>query len=1117
LNGFKNVGNTAGLSEGGINVEGVIKPLELAEKYLGEGLDLAEAVLIRMTVHFAAAAAVADVVLVGIEGAYDDCYLDKNAGKCGKTELQQFLGGDDENKFVCIVIYCKMLTSCCLLCDIDAAVLILTVSVQLIISIHGNQLFCFDSFLETFFYANSSGIFQLAEESKVILEWPGRFQDKNIISFEFISDEFRLCAIFDCGAALLVDFNSQEAETFNLNINNILGASWAPDFHSLVVNTENSIAFFTREFELINQDELFPTKSGKEELVTLGWGSEETQFQGSAGRRKLQEKRIEKETTVLDYDEKRTEYCWSGDAKFFILSCVNMDSNVRKFYVWNDEGELISRLDTLECAGSPVAFKADGSLIAINRVLNGNHEVVLFERNGQKRSQFLLLCDSNCHVTWLRWNADGSLLAICVSSSLNTREVQFWYRSNYKWMLKYCSRITEALLYLSWDCEKPLTFYYLTTSGDMVTMNFELVYDIYDMNVVFFCEPKKVCFTDLFKGSLPPPMAHYEHGFSCVVSDVAISDFGAAFLHPNQKVSLFKKDEGKFVYDSEYPLDSVLPSSSICYNLRYKEENVLTMLVCCKEDVINYRVLEVQLEEKVICHTLFQSEVPLLWHESIDEGILVQTSSNDWLIAKKSSDGSVVQNECSWMSFKPNGSEKLILFQKSVFALTRDNVLLYNGIEFCSNVGSYSVDEEYIIFLLLPSSDITSRLYIVNVNEIKKMTLPYTPVGGRVVERGAMIIGHERDGTRVWLQMPRGNLETIHLRYLVLKKVHKCFSMQNYREAVVLMRKQRIDMNLIFDRDPQEFLNGVPQFIRSVDDPDLLNLFILNLNAEDTTKTVYAQYFSSKSMEESGFVDKVNVICTAMKNFFLELPLDDLIVFFTCLLSTYVKMEPRKLSDALIAIQFYSQKVGNSEEMMRRWLDYLTILVPNENLFKAALCVYNLDLAVIVAKNSQMDPKEYSAIISEFRSIESSSYQRFCIDVWLERYELAVEDIAEVPERLDEAKSFIQQRQLYSKALEVFSGKTGYNDICSLCAKHLLDQHLYEEAQLLYTSVGQFDAALHCAESLGDWRSFITLFENTNLTDSYRTAKLMEMADVLERKEKYSECADLLLYLGREV
>lgn len=94
--------------------------------------------------------------------------------------------------------------------------------------------------------------------------------------------------------------------------------------------------------------------------------------------------------------------------------------------------------------------------------------------------------------------------------------------------------------------------------------------------------------------------------------------------------------------------------------------------------------------------------------------------------------------------------------QNSIIGLTKDNVLLWNGQEVCRNVGSYSVDDEFLLLLLLPTGSATCKLYTVEVQKLVETRLSCLLVNGRTVEQGAVIIGHENFGTRVWLEMPRG-------------------------------------------------------------------------------------------------------------------------------------------------------------------------------------------------------------------------------------------------------------------------------------------------------------------------------------------------------------------------
>ena len=51
--------------------------------------------------------------------------------------------------------------------------------------------------------------------------------------------------------------------------------------------------------------------------------------------------------------------------------------------------------------------------------------------------------------------------------------------------------------------------------------------------------------------------------------------------------------------------------------------------------------------------------------------------------------------------------------------------------------------------------------------------------------------------------MPRGNLETIYPRVLVLLSVRRDLDQLHYGNAFLTMRKHRINLNLIYDHNPE--------------------------------------------------------------------------------------------------------------------------------------------------------------------------------------------------------------------------------------------------------------------------------------------------------------------------
>ena len=124
--------------------------------------------------------------------------------------------------------------------------------------------------------------------------------------------------------------------------------------------------------------------------------------------------------------------------------------------------------------------------------------------------------------------------------------------------------------------------------------------------------------------------------------------------------------------------------------------------------------------------------------------------------------------------------------------------------------------------------------------------------------------------------MPRGNLETIYPRALVLSTVRRAINNLDYKTAFLLCRKHRIDMNLLVDHNRDQFTANVEKFVMDVEDPEYLNLFISGLRDEDVTITMYygndktklgqneASPTGKERMKLGKVQGKINTICTTL-------------------------------------------------------------------------------------------------------------------------------------------------------------------------------------------------------------------------------------------------------------
>jgi elongator complex protein 1 len=84
------------------------------------------------------------------------------------------------------------------------------------------------------------------------------------------------------------------------------------------------------------------------------------------------------------------------------------------------------------------------------------------------------------------------------------------------------------------------------------------------------------------------------------------------------------------------------------------------------------------------------------------------------------------------------------------------------------------------------------------------------------------------------LQMPRGNLETIYPRAMVLAGIRKLVEQKDYSSAFLTCRTQRVDMNILYDHRPEQFLENVGLFLEQVKDPANIDLFLSTLKCVQT-------------------------------------------------------------------------------------------------------------------------------------------------------------------------------------------------------------------------------------------------------------------------------------------
>lgn len=157
--------------------------------------------------------------------------------------------------------------------------------------------------------------------------------------------------------------------------------------------------------------------------------------------------------------------------------------------------------------------------------------------------------------------------------------------------------------------------------------------------------------------------------------------------------------------------------------------------------------------------------------------------------------------------------------------LNRNGHLYAGNRALAKNCTSFLVTPDHIIFT-------TNNHFVkfVHLDEVEAMDVPgddpEVDERCRSIERGARLVTTMPTKMSLVLQMPRGNVETIFPRAMVVAGIRKLVDEKDYRGAFLCCRTQRVDMNILYDHRPEQFLSNVSLFLDQLGDVGHIDLFL---------------------------------------------------------------------------------------------------------------------------------------------------------------------------------------------------------------------------------------------------------------------------------------------------
>lgn len=970
---------------------------------------------------------------------------------------------------------------------------------------------------------------------------PGLPYDR-VLSLHHFADNLTVCLVLEGGDIVVVreePFPGQDKIEIVGTVDvGITAAAWSPDEELLAITTRaNTFLYMTREFEPVSEIAFTPEDLKVSQHVSVGWGKRETQFQGKRAKALRDPTMPEKvdEGKLSNYDDGRTSISWRGDGAYVAVNSV--EGGVRRVIrVYSREGTLDSVNEPVDGLEGALSWRPSGNLIAGIQRLDDRVDVVFFERNGLRHGQFTLRVSEEERASWasniqLSWNVDSTVLAVLFRDRL-----QLWTMGNYHYYLKHEVFVAadpeyKSPFFFRWHQERALRFV-IGTQGSILVKDY--VFNVChgstvapnDIGAVAVIDGKILKLTPLRLSGVPPPMAHHELKLNSNAIDVA-------FSKSNSRFAVLMKDhfsvflwpiKNKLVQPPVLESSHQLPEApeSRPRQIAFLNENEVyilrdngpnnTQIECTALETRSTKIVHKSGESEQL-YSIFTAvgHVGLWFSHTLHPGMIISYSS----ITSSSSHKSEITawNESAaintyWAKAVQIPDEKYLLI-----TLSPSGALYANKRLLAKNCTSFLVTPVHLLFTT--SQHLLKFVHLASAEEMEvPADTPETDERCRSIERGGRLVTVMPSIFAVTLQMPRGNLETIYPRALVLSGIRSFIDKKDYCSAFNACRSQMVDMNILHDYAPKQFMENILLFIEQVKKPDFIDDFLSRLREEDVSQTLYKDTLKSAKDEPTAELkegtavpftkpskdNKVNRICdgflAALENR-VDTNLRNLITAHVC------KSPP----DLEAALRLTARLREQNKEQAEDAVEHMCFLTDANQLYNEALGLYDLELTLLVAQQAQRDPREYLPFLRRLQQLpELRRYYE--IDNYLGRFAKALRHLHSL-KAYDELRAYAIKHALYVEALQLYKYQPEQlQDITHVYADYLSDQSKHKDAAVAYESLSLYKEAHKSYQLAHCWSESLYCALMVPLSEADMTAHATALATALiEESHDYVSAA----------
>ena len=182
-------------------------------------------------------------------------------------------------------------------------------------------------------------------------------------------------------------------------------------------------------------------------------------------------------------------------------------------------------------------------------------------------------------------------------------------------------------------------------------------------------------------------------------------------------------------------------------------------------------------------------------------------------------------------------------------------------------------------------------------------------------------------------------------------------------------------------------------------------------------------------------------------------------------------------------------------------VEHICFLADVNRLYDNALGIYDLRLTLLIAQQSQKDPREYLPFLQNLQRIETLRRQ-FSIDDHLSRYKKAIRHLCDL-NAFEEVKSYTSTHDLYEQTMGLYRyDEEKFSSIMQLYAIHLKETSQYKAAATSFHYLKEMTQASECYRLANQWQEALSTASLIPLTsDQIRSLATTSAQSAIETKD----------------